>query len=191
MFVRELTSCTTLCNSMQLVTQPLQTKNTEKGFLLQGACWSHPVAVSHAVSPLWPYSDPVFTAEGQSTSQAHPAIINSDVTRRCLPGALWLGTWEAALQPDPAVGMHSAAGRLHRASTVPPSPCQPPGPAGKTKDKLFPCCLATTGKAFQRERGRAKRERACRRKKKKTALERIFFVVIYLIQLKDYSALSR
>ncbi len=171
-FVRELASCETLCNSMQLhatCDSAFKNKAHRKGFLLWGACWSGPVAGSHAISSLWPRRDPVFTAWGWGDSWARCTIINCAVTPRCLPGALWLGTGEAAPQPDPAVGMHSAAGRLHSGSTVPPSPCQPPGPAGKTKEKLFPCCLATAGKPSSGSEGEQRgREQAEERKKKQT-----------------------
>lgn len=112
----------------------------------------------------------MFAAGGRGASRAGPAIINSTVTLRCLPEALWLVATEAPRQPDPAVGMHSAAGRLHSASTVPTSRCQPPGPAGKTKEKLFPCCLATTGKPSSGSEGES------RQKKEKTDSERVFLL---------------
>lgn len=127
-----------------------------------------PVVGSRAVSSLWPQRDLMFAAGGWGARRAHPAIINSAVTPGCRPGALWLGTGEAAPPPDPAVGMHSAAGRLHSASTVPPSPCQPPGPAGENQRKTVSLLLSNRRKAFQREGGRAKRERAGRRKKKQS-----------------------
>lgn len=112
-------------------------------------------------------------------SRTCPAIINSVLTPTpphpqvlAWGGLLRLETREAARQADPAVGMHSAAGRLHSASTVRPSPCQPPGPAGKTKEKLFPCCLATAGNPSSGSEGE-QRERAEERKKK-TYLDRLF-----------------
>lgn len=80
------------------------------------------------------------------------------------------------------VCVHSA-GTLYSASTVPPSPCQPPGPAGKCKDKLFPCYLATAGKPSS---GSEPENEA-----KKHRLRKDFFVVIYLIKLKDYTDLSQ
>lgn len=168
MFVRELRSFATSCNSMQLVTKPLTTKSKKKAFFSRGSCWSGLVVGSGAISSLWPSHDPVFTAWGQGASRACSAIINFTVTLRCLPEALWLGTVEAAPQPDPAIGMHSAAGQLHSASTVPTSPCQPPGPAGKTKEKLFPCCLATIGKPSSGCEGEQRRREQAEERKKQT-----------------------
>lgn len=118
---------------------------------------------SRAVSSLWPRRDPVFLS---SPRRCDPAV-----TPGCLLGALWLRTRGGGggnRGATPAVGMHSDAGRLHSASTVPPSPCQPPGPAGENQRKTVSLLLSNHRKAFQRERGRAKRERAGWRKKKQT-----------------------
>lgn len=127
---------------------------------LDGSCWS-----------LWPYSDSVFMTEGLWRSPNHKSIVPPPGRP---PEVLGLGSVEVAPQPDPAVGMHSAAGRLHSASTVPRSPCQPPGPAGKTKEKLFPCCLATIGKPSSGSKGEQRGRQQTEEEEKKTDLERIF-----------------
>lgn len=140
---------------------------------------------SHAVSSLWPRRDPVFLS---SPRRCDPAV-----TPGCLLGALWLRTRGGGggnRGATPAVGMHSDAGRLHSASTVPLLPASLRDPLAKTKEKLFPCCLATTGKPSSGSEGeRRGRERAEERKNRLS--QGFFFVVIYLIKLKDYSALSQ
>lgn len=163
-------------------------KEFRKGFLLRGPLVDVAPARLEA-TPFHPF-DPSVTScllpEGRSATRARPFYRQP---RRNPPGACQ-GHRGLLRNPDPAVGMHSAAGRLHSASTVPPSPCQPPGATGKTKEKLFPCCLATEGKPSSRSKGNEEGERSRRKGKKTQDLERIFFVVMYLIKLKDYFALS-
>lgn len=185
LFVRKL------CNFMQLCAtcdSAFKDKELRKGFLLRGPLVDVAPARLEA-TPFHPF-DPSVTSclqpEGRSATRARPFYRQP---RRNPPGACQ-GHRGLLRNPDPAVGMHSAAGRLHSASTVPPSPCQPPGATGKTKEKLFPCCLATEGKPSSRSKGNEEGERTRRKGKKNQDLERIFFVVMYLIKLKDYFALS-
>lgn len=166
LFVRKL------CNFMQLCAtcdSAFKDKELRKGFLLRVPLVD--------VAPLgWkPRRFITLTSclqpEGRSATRARPFYRQ---LRRNPPGACQ-GHRGLLRNPDPAVGMHSAAGRLHSASTVPPSPCQPPGATGKTKEKLFPCCLATEGKPSSRSKGNEEGERSGRKGKKKTRLRKDFF----------------
>lgn len=143
-----------------------------------------------------PAATPPFTAGGGGAFSIISFRRNpGEPAGGAMTGIFFFG--EAPPHPDPAVGLNSAAGRLHSASTVPapPAPLLPANLRQKNKEKQFPCCLATDGKPSSgsegERRGREHAEERKKRRRKKPTLRKDFFFVIYLIKLKDYSALSQ
>lgn len=120
----------------------VQTHTARRGLCLQGCLLVRPCFKE---APLW--------------LQLKGSVLcpHAGVTRGI--SASWLsgqssGLWEAALQPDPGGGTLTPQ-CLHCGPFSPPAS----GTTGRTKVKLLPCCLATTGKEAQRGRAEWKKTR--------------------------------
>lgn len=154
------------------------TNKIHKGFLLQGACWSRPVAGSLAVSSLWPYYDPMFTAGGQGASRAHPAIINSDVTPRCLPGALWLGKGRGHSATRPSCGHALGCWQTPQSFHCAPFSLPASGTRWQNQRQTVSLLLSNHRKSLPAGARESKKGKSRHKKgrKKKTDLERIFLL---------------
>lgn len=135
-------------------------------FLCRGACCSSPVVEVM----LFHHSDPTVTPclllRAAGASQARPAIINFAVTPRCLPAALWLGTGEVCSTTRPSCRHALGCWQTPQCFHCAPFSLPASGARWQNQRKTVSLLLSNRRKAFQRERGRAKRERAGRIKKK-------------------------